>query len=80
MFHYLKNCILNANIIAKDEKDNVVFSSKNQSLYGISSFYYDSLIVNSPLYYVLKKHIQEIVYLLKFLIPPFLIVFLVQTI
>ena len=50
-----ENCILNVNLLARDKKDKVVFSSKYQGLFGVSSFYYDSLLVNSPLHYVFEK-------------------------
>ena len=50
-----ENCILNVNLLARDKKGKVVFSSKYQGLFGVSSFYYDSLLVNSPLHYVFEK-------------------------
>jgi len=50
-----ENCILNVNLLARDKKDEVVFSSEYQGLFGVSSFYYDSLLVNSPLHYVFEK-------------------------
>ena len=61
-FHELSNnskgifndCILNASLLATNEKGKVVFSSQNFSLQGVSSFYYDSLLVDSPLDEVFK--------------------------
>ena len=44
-----KGCIVNLNIIARDENQRIVFSSKFNGLDGVSSFYYDSIIVKSPM-------------------------------
>ena len=43
------NCILNLNILAKDENQKVIFSSNFTGLNGVSSFYYDSSVSKSPL-------------------------------
>ena len=42
------NCIVNLNILAKDENQKVVFSSNFTGLNGVSSFYYDSTVAESP--------------------------------
>jgi len=44
-----RNCILNLNILAKDENQKVIFSSNFTGLNGVSSFYYDSSVSKSPL-------------------------------
>ena len=44
-----KGCVVNLDMIAKDLNDNIIFSSKFNGLQGVSSFYYDSSLFNSPL-------------------------------
>ena len=44
-----KGCIVNLNIIARDETQKIVFSSKENGLNGVSSFFYDSTILKSPM-------------------------------
>ncbi len=44
-----KGCVLNLNLIAIDSNKKVIFSSLYHGLQGISSFYYDSTVLNSPL-------------------------------
>ena len=44
-----KGCIVNLNIIARDENQKIVYSSKENGLDGVSSFYYDSTILKSPI-------------------------------
>ena len=48
-----KGRIINVKILAKDSLGKIVFSSMNNGLNGISSFYYDS-ISNSPFYEILN--------------------------
>ena len=47
--HVSKGCIVNLNIIARDENQKIVYSSKENGLDGVSSFYYDSTILKSPI-------------------------------
>ena len=44
-----KGCVVNLDMEAKDLNDNIIFSSKFNGLQGVSSFYYDSSLFNSPL-------------------------------
>lgn len=53
--HVNKGCIVNLNIIAKDENQNIIFSSKENGLDGVSSFFYDSTILNSAMNGILLK-------------------------
>ena len=53
--HVSKGCIVNLNIIAKDENQNIIFSSKENSLDGVSSFFYDSTILKSAMNGILLK-------------------------
>tara|TARA_B110001452_G_scaffold3526_1_gene3143 strand:- start:1675 stop:2550 length:876 start_codon:yes stop_codon:yes gene_type:complete len=50
-----KGCIINLNIIAKDDHQKIIFSSKENGLDGVSSFYYDSTILKSPMNDILLK-------------------------
>ncbi len=50
-----KGCVLNLNLIALDSNFKVVYSSNYHGLKGVSSFYYDSTILNSPLELVFSK-------------------------
>jgi hypothetical protein len=50
-----KVCIINLNIIAKDDHQKIIFSSKENGLDGVSSFYYDSTILKSPMNDILLK-------------------------
>jgi hypothetical protein len=43
------------NIIAKDENQNIIFSSKENGLDGVSSFFYDSTILKSAMNGILLK-------------------------
>jgi len=43
------------NIIAKDENQNIIFSSKENGLDGVSSFFYDSTILKSAMNSILLK-------------------------
>lgn len=53
--HVNKGCIVNLNIIAKDENQKIIFSSKENGLDGVSSFFYDSTILKSPMNGILLK-------------------------
>ena len=53
--HVNKGCIVNLNIIAKDDNQNIIFSSKENGLDGVSSFFYDSTILNSAMNGILLK-------------------------
>ena len=53
--HVNKGCIVNLNIIAKDDKQNIIFSSKENGLDGVSSFFYDSSILKSPMNNILLE-------------------------
>ena len=53
--HVNKGCIVNLDIIAKDENQNIIFSSKENGLDGVSSFFYDSTILNSAMNGILLK-------------------------
>lgn len=53
--HVNKGCIVNLNIIAKDENQNIIFSSKENGLDGVSSFVYDSTILKSAMNGILLK-------------------------
>ena len=53
--HVYKGCIVNLNIIAKDENQNIIFSSKENGLDGVSSFFYDSTILKSAMNGILLK-------------------------
>ena len=53
--HVNKGCIVNLNIIAKDENQNIIFSSKENSLDGVSSFFYDSTILKSAMNGIILK-------------------------
>ena len=46
--------IINVRILAEDKIGEIVFSSSNNGLSGVSSFYYDS-ISNSPFEQILKN-------------------------
>lgn len=50
-----KGCIVNLNIIAKDDNQKIIFSSKENGLDGVSSFYYDSTILRSAMDGILLK-------------------------
>jgi FKBP-type peptidyl-prolyl cis-trans isomerase 2 len=50
-----KGCIVNLNILARDNNKKIVFSSKENGLDGVSSFYYDSTILKSPMNDILLK-------------------------
>ena len=50
-----KGCIVNLNILARDKNKKIVFSSKENGLDGVSSFYYDSTILKSPMNDILLK-------------------------
>tara|TARA_Y100000991_G_scaffold38097_1_gene26267 strand:+ start:332 stop:1210 length:879 start_codon:yes stop_codon:yes gene_type:complete len=50
-----KGCIVNLNIIAKDDNQRTIFSSKENGLDGVSCFYYDSNILESPMNDILLK-------------------------
>ena len=47
--HINKGCIVNLNIIAKNANQKIIFSSKENGLDGVSSFFYDSTILKSAL-------------------------------
>tara|TARA_B100001287_G_scaffold217823_1_gene186733 strand:- start:998 stop:1876 length:879 start_codon:yes stop_codon:yes gene_type:complete len=53
--HVYKGCIVNLNIIAKDANQKIIFSSKENGLDGVSSFFYDSTILKSALNDILLK-------------------------
>ena len=53
--HLNKGCIVNLNIIAKDENQNIIFSSNENGLDGVSSFFYDSTILKSAMNGILLK-------------------------
>ncbi len=53
--HVNKGCIVNLDIIAKDENQNIIFSSKENGLDGVSSFFYDSTILKSAMNSILLK-------------------------
>ena len=53
--HVNKGCIVNLNIIAKDENQNIIFSSNENGLDGVSSFFYDSTILKSAMNGILLK-------------------------
>lgn len=53
--HVNKGCIVNLDIIAKDENQNIIFSSKENGLDGVSSFVYDSTILKSAMNSILLK-------------------------
>ena len=53
--HVNKGCVVNLNIIAKDENQNIIFSSKENGLDGVSSFLYDSTILKSAMNGILLK-------------------------
>ena len=53
--HVNKGCIVNLNIIAKDANQKIIFSSKENGLDGVSSFFYDSTILKSALNSILLK-------------------------
>ena len=53
--HVNKGCIVNLDIIAKDENQNIIFSSKENGLDGVSSFFYDSTILKSAMNGILLK-------------------------
>ena len=53
--HVNKGCIVNLNIIAKDDNQNIIFSSKENGLDGVSSFLYDSTILKSAMNGILLK-------------------------
>ena len=53
--HVNKGCVVNLNIIAKDENQNIIFSSKENGLDGVSSFFYDSTILKSAMNSILLK-------------------------
>ena len=53
--HVNKGCIVNLNIIAKDDNQNIIFSSKENGLDGVSSFFYDSTILKSAMNGILLK-------------------------
>ena len=53
--HVNKGCIVNLNIIAKDDNQKIIFSSKENGLDGVSSFYYDSTILRSAMDGILLK-------------------------
>ena len=53
--HVNKGCIVNLNIIAKDENQNIIFSSKENGLDGVSSFFYDSTILKSAMNGIILK-------------------------
>ncbi len=53
--HLNKGCIVNLDIIAKDENQNIIFSSKENGLDGVSSFFYDSTILKSAMNGILLK-------------------------
>jgi len=53
--HINNGCIVNLNIIAKDTNQKIIFSSKENGLDGVSSFFYDSTILKSDLNAVLLK-------------------------
>ena len=53
--HVNKGCVVNLNIIAKDENQNIIFSSKENGLDGVSSFFYDSTILKSAMNGILLK-------------------------
>ena len=69
--------IVNLKILALDSIGNCVFSSSNNDLGGISSFYYDSSISQSPMNEILLNCMRGIVSLFKCLLKFFLKVFLV---
>ena len=53
--HVNKGCIVNLDIIAKDENQNIIFSSKENGLDGVSSFFYDSTILKSAMNGIILK-------------------------
>ena len=53
--HVNKGCVVNLNIIAKDDNQNIIFSSKENGLDGVSSFFYDSTILKSAMNGILLK-------------------------
>ena len=53
--HVNKGCIVNLNIIAKDDNQNIIFSSKENGLDGVSSFFYDSTILKSAMNGIILK-------------------------
>ena len=53
--HVNKGCIVNLDIISKDENQNIIFSSKENGLDGVSSFFYDSTILKSAMNGILLK-------------------------
>lgn len=53
--HLNKGCVVNLNIIAKDDNQKIIFSSKENGLDGVSSFYYDSTILRSAMNGILLK-------------------------
>lgn len=53
--HVNKGCVVNLNIIAKDENQNIIFSSKENGLDGVSSFFYDSTILKSAMNGIILK-------------------------
>ena len=53
-----EGCIVNLNIIARDDSQEIVFSSKENGLGGVSSFYYDSTILKSPMNQILLNTVK----------------------
>ena len=53
--HVNKGCIVNLDIIAKDANQKIIFSSEENGLDGVSSFFYDSTILQSSLNAILLK-------------------------
>jgi hypothetical protein len=53
--HINKGCIVNLNIIAKDNNQKIIFSSQESGLDGVSSFFYDSIILKSAMNGILLK-------------------------
>jgi hypothetical protein len=53
--HVNRGCIVNLNIIAKDDNQNIIFSSKENGLDGVSSFFYDSTILKSAMNGIILK-------------------------
>ena len=53
-----EGCIVNLNIIARDDSQGIIFSSKENGLGGVSSFYYDSTILKSPMNQILLNTVK----------------------
>lgn len=50
-----QGCVVNLNLVTLDSNKRVLFSSSYHGLQGVSSFYYDSTILDSPLEEVFSK-------------------------